>query len=244
LLRGGRRLSDKQKLRHELKYYINYHQYYLIRQRLGYLLQQDEHADSNGEYHIRSVYFDDILNKALQEKQDGVANREKYRIRIYNNSDAVIQFEKKRKYNTLIAKEKTPILRSTLDKLLIGDYKVLKNEESPLLKEVYFQMKNRLLRPKVIVDYVREAYVERLGNVRITFDKELRTGLNNTNLFDSDLYLVEALEEPVYILEVKYDEYIPSYIQAALQVNGLQQQAVSKYTICRKFIKANSWEDQ
>lgn len=237
-------MLDKQKLRHELKYYINYHQYYIIRQRLNNLLQPDEYADSNGNYHIRSLYFDDIFNKALQAKQDGLVNRAKYRIRIYNNSDAIIQFEKKKKYNTLIAKDKAIISRSSLDKLLKNDYTVLENEESPLLKEVYLEMKNSRLSPKVIVDYVREAYVERLGNVRITFDKELRTSLNNINLFDPDLCLIKALEEPVYILEIKYDEYIPNYIQAALQISGLQQVAISKYTICRKFIKSNSWEDQ
>ncbi|TQR16433.1 polyphosphate polymerase domain-containing protein [Psychrobacillus soli] len=237
-------MQKELKFRHELKYYVNYHQYYLIRQRLRLLMKQDVHANENGEYHIRSVYFDDIENKALQEKQAGIENRHKYRIRMYNKSDAIIHVEKKIKRNTFIAKEKTPISRDTLDRLLVNDYTVLAHEVSPLLQEVYYEMKNRMLRPKVIVDYVREAYVARTGNVRITFDKELRTGLNKIDPFDPDLYPVKVLDEFVYILEVKYDEYIPNYIRDALQLNGLQRQAASKYTICRKFIKANSWEDQ
>jgi hypothetical protein len=237
-------MEKKLQFRHELKYYVNYHQYYLIRQRLWHFLKRDKHANENGEYHIRSVYFDDIENKALQEKQAGVENRYKYRVRLYNKSDAVIHLEKKIKRNTFIAKEKVSINRDTLDRLLVHDYSVLKNEESPLLQEVHYEMKNRLLRPKVIVDYVREAFVARTGNVRITFDKDLRTGLNNIDPFDPELHPVKALDEPVYILEVKYDEYIPNYIRDALQLNGLQRQAASKYTICRKFIKANSWEDQ
>jgi len=236
--------KTKLKFRHELKYYVNYHQYYLIRQRLRFLLKLDAHANDRGEYHIRSIYFDDIENKALQEKQDGIENRHKYRIRMYNKNDKIIHFEKKIKRNTFIAKEKVSIPRKTLDKLLVNDYTILENEQTPLLQEVHYEMKNRMLRPKVIVDYVREAYVADTGNVRITFDKNLRTGLNKINPFDPSLYLVQALDDPFYILEVKYDEYIPNYIREALQLNGLQRQAASKYTICRKFIKENSWEDQ
>ncbi|GAA0489000.1 polyphosphate polymerase domain-containing protein [Salinibacillus aidingensis] len=234
----------KLKFRHELKYYVNYHQYYLIRQRLRFFLKQDQHANEKGEYHIRSVYFDDIENKALQEKQAGIQDRHKYRIRVYNKSDSIIHFEKKIKRNTLIAKEKEAISRQTLNRLLANDYTVLEQEESPLLREIHYEMKNRMLRPKVIVDYVREAYIARTGNVRITFDKDLRTGLYKIDPFDLELYPIKTIDEPVYILEVKYDEYIPNYIRDALQLSGLQRQAASKYTICRKFTKSNSWEDQ
>ncbi|TDL30672.1 polyphosphate polymerase domain-containing protein [Jeotgalibacillus sp. S-D1] len=237
-------MQKKLKFRHEMKYYVNYHQYHLIRHRLKHFLHQDSHADHKGEYHIRSVYFDDMEDKALQEKQAGVENRNKYRARFYNGDDSVIHFEKKIKRNTFIAKQKAAISRSTLDRLIKGDFTVLQDTTSPLLKEVHYEMKNRLLRPKVIVDYVREAYIAKEGNVRITFDKDLRTGLQKIDPFDKDLYPVKALDEPVYILEVKFDEYIPNYIRDALQLNGLQRQAASKYTICRKFTKKNAWEDQ
>lgn len=237
-------MQKKLAFRHELKFYVNYHQYYLIRHRLRLLLKHDDHANDKGEYHIRSVYFDDIENKALQEKQAGIENRHKFRVRMYNKSDSVIHFEKKIKRNTFIAKEKVAITRQTLDRLLVNDYTVLENTDSPLLREAYYEMKNGLLRPKVIVDYVREAFIAKTGNVRITFDKDLRTGLNNVDPFDPNLRPVKALDEPLYILEVKYDEYIPNYIRDALQLNGLQRQAASKYTICRKYMKFNAWEDQ
>jgi hypothetical protein len=45
-------------------------------------------------------------------------------------------------------------------------------------------MKWDLLKPKTIVDYTREAYVYPVGNVRITFDKSIRTGIYSKNLFD------------------------------------------------------------
>jgi hypothetical protein len=130
-----------------------------------------------------------------------------------------------------------------VDAILAGNIEVLNVPEKPLLYELYLEMKQRLLAPQVIVDYVREPFVCPNGNVRITFDKELRTGLHAVNLFDPDLRPVSANDDKLIILEVKYDEYIPEYLQAALQLEGLRQQSASKYVICRKYLKTNAWED-
>ena len=231
------------KYRNELKFFINQHQYHLIRQRLKNLVKQDDHVGPNGEYAIRSLYFDDINNKALHEKLGGVRDRSKYRIRIYNNNDQVIHFEKKIKFRDYIAKIKEPLTREVADELISGQYEVLSQSDKPLLIELHDEMKNHLLRPKVIVDYVREPYVCVNGNVRITFDKELRTGLHSLNMFDANLHCISAIDDKLIILEVKYDEYIPEYIRIALQLEGLTRQSASKYVMCRKFLKTNSWED-
>jgi hypothetical protein len=232
------------KYRHELKYFVNVHQYHIIRQRLRGLMQPDKHAGPGGEYHIRSLYFDDINNKALHEKLTGARDREKYRIRIYNLQDGIIHLEKKIKFKDSISKVKEALSRKTADAIVSGRFEVLNEPAKPLQFHMCMEMKNRLLRPKVIVDYTREAYICHTGNVRITFDKNLRTGLNAIRLFDSNLPTIRALDEHVYVLEVKYDEYIPEYIRTALQLEGLVRQSSSKYVICRKFLKFNSWEDQ
>ncbi|WP_337099395.1 polyphosphate polymerase domain-containing protein [Paenibacillus sp. YIM B09110] len=231
------------KYRNELKFFINQHQYFIIRQRLKNLMKQDDHVGPTGEYHIRSLYFDDVNNKALHEKLGGIRDRSKYRIRIYNVSDSVIHFEKKIKFKDYIAKFKVPITRAMYDEIMNGNYEVLNNPLKPLMLELYNEMKQKLLRPKVIVDYVREPYVCENGNVRITFDKELRTGLHSLDIFDNNLEPVRAIDENLIILEVKYDEYIPAYIRTALQLEGLNRQSASKYVICRKFLKYNTWED-
>jgi SPX domain-containing protein involved in vacuolar polyphosphate accumulation len=232
------------KFRHELKYYVNYAQYLTIRQRLRNLIHQDENSSEQGEYHIRSLYFDDIDNKALHEKLGGVRDREKYRIRIYNKSDKTIHMEKKIKFNDYISKVKASLTREMCDRLIAGDYSVLDGSTHPLLKEVHDEMKYHLLKPVVIVDYVREAYVCQQGNVRITFDKQLRSGLNSVDLFREDLPTVKAYDDDYFLLEVKYDEYFPEYIRTAIQMEGLIRQSNSKYVICRKLLKFNSWEDQ
>ncbi|MNI43183.1 VTC domain protein [compost metagenome] len=236
-------MNKQLKYRHELKYFVNQHQFYTIRQRLKSLMKQDDHVGSTGEYHIRSLYFDDVNNKALHEKLGGIKDRVKYRIRVYNVQDKVIHFEKKIKHLDYIAKVKEPITRAMYEAIAAGDYEVMNVPDKPLLMEIYNEMKHNLLRPKVIVDYVREPYVCHNGNVRITFDKELRTGLHSVDLFNKDLDPVRALDQNLIILEVKYDEYIPEYVKMALQLEGLNRQSASKYVICRKYLKLNSWED-
>jgi len=235
--------NSKLQFRHELKFYINHLQYHLIRAKLKNLMELDEHAGPSGEYHIRSLYFDDIFNKALDDKQGGVSDREKYRIRIYNVEDRIIHFEKKIKRGEYIAKVKLSLTRGQVDELLAGNIEVMNIPGQPLAMEIYERMKYKLLRPKVIVDYVREPYVCKNGNVRVTFDKDLRSGLHRTDLFDRNLPAVKAIDENLIILEVKYDEYLPGYIRDALQVEGLTRQSASKYVICRKLIKNNLWED-
>ena len=232
------------KFRHELKYQIGPHHYYILRQRLSRLLQHDEHAGPNGEYHIRSLYFDDVNNSALHDKLGGVSDRAKYRIRIYNFSDQVIHFEKKLKKQDYIAKLKEPLTRQQYEAILSGNYKSLLEQDKPLLQEIYYLSEHKLLRPKVIVDYIREPYICSNGNVRITFDKNLRSGQYNLELFDQSVPTVPILDDGSMIMEVKYDEYLPEIIRSSLQLEGLIRQSASKYVICRKWLKQNSWEDQ
>jgi len=236
-------MNESLKYRNEFKFYISPHQRFLITQKLKGIVALDEHAADSGEYHIRSLYFDDAANTALHEKLGGVRDRVKYRIRMYNQCDDVIHFEKKIKFRDYIAKVKEPITRSMVEQIAAGNYEVLKIDNKPLLLEIYDQIQLKLLRPVVIVDYVREPYVYKYGNVRITFDKHLRTALNQTNLFDPDLPSIPALDDDKIIMEIKYDEYLPSTIQAALQLEGLHRTSASKYVICRKYNKSNNWED-
>lgn len=239
-------LTDRPRLkyRHELKYYVNLHQYHLISRRLAGVVQRDKNAEENGEYPIRSLYFDDVNNKALHDKLAGTINRAKYRIRTYNRTGDVIHLEKKIKHDSYIAKKKVRLTMEQYRAMLNGDYEALYNPDVPLLMDVYDQMKNRLLRPKVIVEYTREAFTAETGNVRITFDKNLKTGLNGVDLFDDKVAMVSALDERQYILEVKYDEYLPHHIRNLLQIDGLVRQSASKYVICLKWLKTNMWEDQ
>ncbi len=229
--------------RHELKYFVAPHQYHILRQRLRHFLQKDPHAGLSGAYRISSLYFDDAADSALYEKLAGLPHRQKIRVRIYDGSPASILLEKKIKVGDGVRKERLRISWSIYDALRTGDPAPLIESGHPLLEEIAWQMSNQLLRPKVIVDYVREAYIYAPGNVRVTFDSDLRSGLANLDLFHPAPF-APAPVDGLAILEVKYDSFLPRPVQDLLQIEGLTRQAASKYVLCRTLTKTQAWEDQ
>ena len=98
-------MSNQKTFRHEFKYFINFFEYNALRSKLKYVLKNDKFAGPSGDYHIRSLYFDDVHNSALYEKQAGVLKRRKFRLRIYNYQDDVIKLEKKSRVGQFINKE-------------------------------------------------------------------------------------------------------------------------------------------
>ena len=225
-------------LRHELKFLITRTQLEVLRRTVGHVLNLDPNAKKNGgSYHIRSLYFDTVFDDALYDKIAGVKDRDKYRIRIYNLSDAVIFMECKTKVGSLISKRSARISRDLAEQLMAGDPAGLENTQSGLLRDVYREMRTRLLHPVVIVDYEREAYVHVAEEVRVTFDMRVRTGLNSIELFNPKVPTVPVLDHDETILEVKYNRVLPPYIRdlLAFACPEAVQTAVSKYTLCRKY---------
>ncbi|MBQ3080005.1 MAG: polyphosphate polymerase domain-containing protein [Clostridia bacterium] len=221
--------------RHELKYFINRGDMMALGHKLGYLMTADAHADEKGEYFIRSLYFDDAYDTAYYDKTYGYMSRDKYRIRIYNLSDQAIFLERKRKIGDLIQKSSARISRKLCDQLIAGNPKGLSSIDNPLLNDMYREMRTRLMHPVVIVDYTRETFVYPTENVRITFDKGLKTGLFSTDLFSKDIFTVSPLDTGREILEVKYNRFLPDFISELLNDTPTERSAISKYVLCRRF---------
>ena len=221
--------------RHELKYFINPAELEALRARLRGALAMDSHCVGGKPYVIRSLYFDDIEDSAFYDKQAGVMHRDKYRIRIYRYSDQEIFLERKRKLGDLIQKSSVQITRRLCDQLIQGDPSGLYRSSNPLLQDMYVQMRTRLLRPRVIVDYAREAYLHPAEDVRVTFDLSLRSGLYSSDLFNPHLPTVCPHDRNVEILEVKFNNYLPAYISALLHGVEAERSAVSKYVLCRRY---------
>jgi hypothetical protein len=173
-----------------------------------------------------------LYDKALKEKVYGINCREKFRIRFYNDDTSVIKLEKKSKVNGLCSKDVTGITKEECEELLKGNTGFLLASGNRLKQELYAKMQYQLLRPRTIVDYKREPYIYKPGNVRITFDMDIRSGLYAKNLFDMELSSI-PIAENVIILEVKYDEFIPEIIKDAIMTNQRQASAFSKYAGCR-----------
>ena len=225
-------------LRHELKFFITKAQYLVLSGMLKNVLHPDPNGDENNQYHIRSLYFDTAFDDALNEKISGVANRNKYRIRIYNFSDKMIRLECKSKFRDLISKRSVRITRDLAEQLISADPTGLESTASGLVSDVYREMRTNLLHPVVIVDYLREAYLHPVEDVRITFDMQLRSGLNSVDMFNPNLPTVPPFDKEEIILEVKYNRELPVYISHILSYalhDGAVQSAISKYVYCRRF---------
>lgn len=217
--------------RHEWKHEINLSDMYAIRQRLRTVMRSDENA-VNGQYFIRSLYFDNIADKALREKLDGVNCREKFRIRYYNNNTELIHLEKKSKINGLGSKQNAMLSKQEVMAIVNGDYDWMIDSGRPLVCELYAKMKSQGLRPKTIVDYTREPFVYTPGNVRVTLDYNIRTGLLCTDFLNPDCVTIPAGNTSI-ILEVKWDEFLPSVIRDIVQLESRHTAAFSKYAACR-----------
>ena len=229
-------MEQEKHYRHELKYAIPYGDYLAIRKRLQKIMTSDSHADSSGLYRIRSIYFDNSDDKALREKADGIAKREKFRIRYYNDDFSFITLEKKMKINNLCLKYDAQITEEECWKIVNGDLGFMKEHPQELVRELYAKMQYQRLRPRVLVSYVREPYIYAPGNVRVTFDSQIRTTLFHQEFLTKQVSDISATDTPQdMFLEVKYDAFLPEIIQDLIQIPWIRQQAFSKYGACRRF---------
>jgi hypothetical protein len=217
--------------RHELKYLISEAECEAIRIRMKPVFHMDPNA-RNGEYMIRSLYFDDLFMSAYEEKDLGVNSRHKYRIRCYECSDRYINLERKKKVNQYIYKESAPLTKEEVGMILNGEYGFLLKSSHPLLREFYFECTSRMMRPRVIVDYDREPFILDEGTVRVTFDHAVRAGLESFDIFNPDLPTIDVLEAGQLVMEVKFTEFLPQIVRTICQPKASMQTAVSKYCLC------------
>jgi len=217
--------------RHELKHYINAADYAQLRARLRAVARLDENACDDGVYKVRTLYFDNYSDKVVMEKLSGQSRREKFRLRYYNDDASFIRLEKKSKTNRLCYKESVTVTPELCFALLSGDYSCLKLPDIPLFMELYSKIRCQNLRPKNIVDYSREAYIFDAGNVRITFDSNIRMTNNIAKFLDPKLVSIPTTN--AVIMEIKYDGFIPDIIRDILQIGWSNQTEFSKYLVAR-----------
>ena len=226
--------------RHEWKYWIRWETHQRLRARLRTALHADPNAGPNGDYHIRSLYFDTLGGDGSFEKLAGVDDRGRFRIRIYNKSDQVVRLEAKHRKGFRIAKESTLIDRNEVLQL-VRRRKGANPNAHPLLNKLRLAVGRGLLKPAVVVDYEREAWIHPLGNVRITFDKHLSSGTWNHDLFDPRLPMRPIRGPSDLIIEVKYDGFLPTFVRRLLPHELRAPLSISKYTLCRP--RLHSWEN-
>ncbi len=215
--------------RHEEKYLIDYRQYALLRNKAMEVLTPDIHG---GSYTVTSLYFDDVMDTALLEKQDGLARHTKFRVRTYDGSTDIIKLEKKVKQGIFTQKQTAAIAREQLPFLGIET-----DCFDGVAKDLAIQMLAGNLRPAITVQYQRNAFYFQGTDLRLTYDTDLRILPPTTeSLFDTDVSGIPVLDQNTVIMEIKYGSCLPAFIRNLTAVPATQL-SVSKYALCREVFK-------
>jgi len=213
--------------RNEWKYYCNQKQDFILNSKLSTILKYD-HNSKDGKYYVHSLYFDDYNNESAKTTEAGDSERFKWRIRYYNDDIKTLKLELKEKHYGRCYKESCP--------LTIEEYNAIMNNEisflfwhtkKQLLKTFCLSMMDRLFTPKVIIDYERVAYVEDIKNIRITFDRNITSSYEIDKFLEGNYYKLPV--SSINVLEVKFDDILPSYIKKIISSDCNDQTSFSKY---------------
>lgn len=222
------------KYRSEWKYCETEPELVSLKERLTSILSYDSYADENGKYEIHSLYFDDYKDTCARLNVFGEGKRFKYRIRYYGDNSGRLWLEKKEKLNSYCYKRKCALLLEGYHLIIEGRaMDVFWNTKEQLIKEFCIDIVNRRFLPRVIINYEREAFVESIANIRITLDYNISASEEIERFLSGDYVKIPVLEKNKHVLEVKFDDILPSYIKAVLRGNILVQRSFSKYYLGR-----------
>lgn len=228
------------KFRNEWKYLCDNNDLIQIENKLDKVLQLDDHIKNNNKYIIHSLYFDDFSNTCAFDNDAGLGKRFKYRIRYYDDDKSYIILERKEKINNLGRKKSCRLTLEQYKDIVQGNIsKVLWQTDNDLLKKFCVDVECKLFKPKVIIDYERTAYVEPITNVRITFDRNISGSREIDKFLDGGYTKYPLLKPDKHILEIKFDDILPSHIKQAAYIGSLQQTTFSKYYLSRSILERN-----
>ena len=221
--------------RHEQKYSLDAPRAALLSAKTACVAIPDPHAGADGRYLVRSLYLDDLFDTCYRDNLRGTEPRAKYRLRYYGNDTGYLLLEKKTRMRGLCRKESCRITEEQCAAFLRGEPLCAAPEDDDTKKRLCAEVTMRALRPNTIVTYSREPYVYSAGNVRVTFDRALRSSDETDRFLQGDYRSRPVFGIGDSILEVKWDELLPKHIRGVLQLDGLTWTAYSKYCACRKF---------
>ena len=200
-------------------------------------MELDSHTPPGGRYIIHSLYFDDYKDTSVYTTDSGLSNRFKWRIRYYGNDLNYIVLEKKEKKDSRCHKKSCKITVDEYNSIVSGGIlDLVYDTDKDLVKELAVDMLTHDYRPKVIVDYERVAYVEEITNVRITFDMRISASYELDKFLKGEYLSFYILPSGINVLEVKFDEILPSHIRNIVESFGFKQTSFSKYYYGRKII--------
>ena len=230
----------KEVLRQEKKYLISLDRYYYLARQFSRVLEEDAHSSGDG-YLVRSLYFDDIDDTDYEEKISGVEVRRKIRLRNYGPSSKSAKLELKQKQGQWQKKRSLTLDKEKALRLIDSDYTALLECKSNFADECFGIMNMRCYRPKTVVSYTRKVFIAKENETRITFDQHIK----GTEIF-FDIFSHDFVDNPIFdpyivVLEVKYNNFLLSYIKDIIQSSNESERAISKYCLGRSTLDSYYW---
>lgn len=226
------------KYRNEWKYCCSDYYFQQLIPRLEGILELDKHAENDGFYKVRSLYFDDLKDTCAMNVNAGASNRFKYRVRYYNNNLDTLHFERKEKLYGKCRKYNCKLSNNEYSKLVSGDvWDIFWDNENIDLKKFCIDVISKGFRPKLITDYERKAYVDKNLNMRVTIDKNIFVSGDVEDFIKGEYNILPLLNTNKHILEVKFDDILPQYIKELLNMRCLNQTSFSKYYVGSQKLK-------
>ena len=222
----------EQVFRKEIKYRISVIQYARIEQKLEQILKKDSHGGSAG-YRVRSLYFDSIHNQDLHDVLEGLYSKKKIRIRVYSPKDETAKLELKVKHGLDQQKFSLRISKSQAAEMIGGRVDFLRDWDDEVAQYIYREMTIGVYRPQVMIEYDRSAFISDLNRIRVTFDRNVRSTDSCFDLFSENLNFYPLAAGDTGVFEVKYDDFLPSYIKDTLACINQLPQSNSKYVLGR-----------
>lgn len=233
--------------RFELKYIIGESCARAVRDFALSYLEPDPHADpaKNCEYPVHSLYLDSPDLALCRSTMQGHKNRFKLRIRFYDDSPESPAFlEIKRRENDVILKQRAPVRRTSVARILNGHWPTQGDvmDASPkglAAVEEFCRLRNLTLADgQVFVSYVREAYVTPNNNtVRLTFDRRLQGVRYEGGGSLVRTGLIVHPEIAGVILELKFTDRFPIWMRQMVRHFDLVRVSMAKYVSCVMALK-------
>lgn len=216
----------------EEKYPLDLRQAYHFRGLFSEILSRDPYS-KDGDYTVRTLYFDTVDDKDFFQKVNEQNLRRKIRLRIYSPDDAYAKLEMKQKQNIYQRKRSLVVTKEDAMRLIAGDYTVLLQYEGDFAAEMYTIMTTEVYRPKSIVEYKRYAFMAKENNIRLTFDSEITATESCFDLYSHNLPMTSIFPTDRVIFEVKYDKFMLGYISDIISKVDARNISSSKYCLSR-----------
>ena len=211
--------------RNELKYLLTEEQCRRVMAAIAPYME----ADAYGRTTIRNVYYDTDTYRLIRHSIEKPAFKEKLRLRSYAEvtEDGTVFAEIKRKYHGTVYKRRLPLTEREATAWLSGERPP--GLHGQIASEIdYFISYYETLAPRVFLSYEREAYFEREGTMRVTFDRTVLARCEALSLREG-IFGTPLLPEGTVLMELKCAGGMPLFMAKLLSREEIRKTSFSKY---------------